>query len=83
MDKHRVTDDSAFRGSPGMVMKPESIFAAIELLRSEYSSVIFLCPDGEIFNCAIAQKLSKEKHLLLLSKHYEGIEGPVRESLVN
>ncbi|MDR1890970.1 MAG: tRNA (guanosine(37)-N1)-methyltransferase TrmD [Puniceicoccales bacterium] len=82
-DKHSVTDDSPFGGGPGMVMKPEPIFAAIESLRSEYSRVIFLCPDGEIFNSAMAQKLSKEKHLILLSGHYEGVDERVRESLVD
>jgi tRNA (guanine37-N1)-methyltransferase len=82
-DKHNVTDDSPFGGGPGMVMKPEPIFAAIESLRSEYSRVIFLCPDGEIFNSAMAQKLSKEKHLILLSGHYEGVDERVRESLVD
>jgi tRNA (guanine37-N1)-methyltransferase len=66
-----------------MVIKPEPIFAAIEALRSEYSRVIFLCPDGEIFNSDVAKKLSQEEHLILLSGHYESVDERVREFLVN
>ncbi|MDR1457681.1 MAG: tRNA (guanosine(37)-N1)-methyltransferase TrmD [Puniceicoccales bacterium] len=82
-DKHSLTDDSPFGGGSGMVMKPEPIFAAVETLRGEHSRVIFLCPDGEIFNSNMAQKLSREEHLILLSGHYEGVDERVREFLVD
>ncbi|MDR2628511.1 MAG: tRNA (guanosine(37)-N1)-methyltransferase TrmD [Puniceicoccales bacterium] len=82
-DKHSLTDDSPFGGGSGMVMKPEPIFAAVETLRSEHSKVIFLCPDGEIFNSNMAQELSQEEHLILLSGHYEGVDERVREFLVD
>jgi tRNA (guanine37-N1)-methyltransferase len=82
-DKHSLTDDSPFGGGPGMVMKPEPIFAAIESLRREYSRVIFLCPDGEIFNSNMAQKLSQEEHSILLSGHYEGVDERIKEFLVD
>ncbi|MDR2779279.1 MAG: tRNA (guanosine(37)-N1)-methyltransferase TrmD [Puniceicoccales bacterium] len=82
-DKHSITDDSPFGGGSGMVMKPEPIFAAVEALRSEHSKVIFLCPDGKIFNSDLAKSLSKEEHLILLSGHYEGVDERVRESLVD
>ncbi|MDR1528028.1 MAG: tRNA (guanosine(37)-N1)-methyltransferase TrmD [Puniceicoccales bacterium] len=82
-DKHSLTDDSPFGGGSGMVMKPEPIFAAVETLRSEHARVIFLSPDGEIFNSDMAQKLSREEHLILLSGHYEGVDERVREFLVD
>ncbi|MDR0742171.1 MAG: tRNA (guanosine(37)-N1)-methyltransferase TrmD [Puniceicoccales bacterium] len=82
-DKHSLTDDNPFGGGSGMVMKPEPIFAAVETLRGEHSKVVFLCPDGEIFNSNMAQKLSQEEHLILLSGHYEGVDERVREFLVD
>jgi tRNA (guanine37-N1)-methyltransferase len=82
-DKHSLTDDSPFGGGSGMVMKPEPIFSAVETLRGEHSKVIFLCPDGEIFNSDMAQELSRKEHLILLSGHYEGVDERVREFLVD
>jgi tRNA (guanine37-N1)-methyltransferase len=81
-DKHSRVDDGPFGGGAGMVMKPEPIFAAVDELRTKNSKVGFLCPDGEVFNCSMATNLSHEKHLILLSGHYEGINERVRKSLV-
>src|SRR3982075_1428233 len=57
-DKHRIVDDAPFGGGPGMVMKPEPIFAAVESLRSENSFVVLMSPQGRKFTQALASDLS-------------------------
>jgi len=81
--KHKITDDRPFGGGAGMLMKPEPLFAAIESLQTERSKVVYLAPDGERFNSAIARELSEEDHLIFLSGHYEGIDQRVRDCLVD
>ena len=82
-DKHKVTDDRPFGGGAGMVMKPEPVVAAIESLRTEASTVIYLAPDGELLNRRIAEELVHEQHLILLSGHYEGIDQRIRDGWVD
>lgn len=81
--KHQVTDDRPFGGGAGMVMKPEPLFAAIEGVKRADSTVIYLAPDGEKLTQDLARELSSEKHLILLSGHYEGIDQRVRDCLVD
>ncbi len=81
-DKHKRTDDSPFGGGAGMVMKPEPVFAAIEAVKKPESTVIYLCPDGELLTQKMASELAGAKHLVLLSGHYEGIDERIREKLV-
>lgn len=82
---HRVTDDRPFGGGAGMVMKPEPLFKAIESLKGAGSKVIYLCPDGEPLTSEVAKGIAEteERHLILLSGHYEGIDERVREALVD
>jgi tRNA (guanine37-N1)-methyltransferase len=82
-DKHRTADDRPFGGGAGMVMKPEPVFAAIEQLQSPGCRRIYLTPDGEPLSPAIAQELSGEGHLVLLSGHYEGIDQRIRERMID
>ena len=82
-DKHRKTDDRPFGGGPGMLMKPEPMFKAVESLRTENSRVILMCPQGESFQQARAQALSEEEHLIFICGHYEGIDERIREVLVD
>lgn len=77
--KHHVTDDRPFGGGAGMVMKPEPLFAAIESVKREETTVIYLAPDGEQFSQSMAKELAKEKHLVFISGHYEGIDQRVRD----
>ena len=56
-DKHRTTDERPFGGGPGMVMKPEPIFKAVESIRTEKSRVILMCPQGRPFTQKRAQEL--------------------------
>jgi tRNA (guanine37-N1)-methyltransferase len=82
-DKHHKTDEIPFGGGPGMVMKPEPIYAAVDSLRRSETKVIYLAPDGEPLTSQLARELSQEKHLILLSGHYEGIDQRVRDDLVD
>jgi tRNA (guanine37-N1)-methyltransferase len=83
IDKHHVTDEPPYGGGPGMVMKPEPIFAAVESLRSGNSHVIQLTPGGRCFNQKIAQELSLKEHLIFVCGHYEGVDERVTENLVD
>jgi tRNA (guanine37-N1)-methyltransferase len=80
-DKHRTTDDSAFGGGPGMVMKPEPIFEAVEALGPEPKRVILLSPAGRRFDQPLARELAAESHLVLICGRYEGVDERVVEGL--
>ncbi len=82
-DRHKTTDDRPFGGGPGMVMKCEPIFKAIESVRTPESKVILMTPQGRPFKQSIARDLSAEKHLIILCGHYEGIDERVRDALVH
>ena len=82
-DKHNKTDDRPFGGGPGMVMKPEPIFKAVESLRTSGSRVILMCPQGAPFRQDRAQALSTEEHLIFICGHYEGVDERIRENLVD
>lgn len=81
-DKHQTTDDRPFGGGPGMVMKPEPIFAAVESVRTPESRVILMCPQGRVFQQSVARELTAAKHLIFICGHYEGVDERVREALV-
>ena len=82
-DKHRTADDRPFGGGAGMVLKPEPVFAAIEELQTPGCRRIYLAPDGEPLSPELARRLSLEKHLILLSGHYEGVDQRVRDRLID
>ena len=82
-DRHRTVDDRPFGGGPGMLLKPEPIFEAVESLARENTRVILLSPSGRPFTQAIAQELAGLEHLLLVSGHYEGFDERVREQLAD
>jgi tRNA (guanine37-N1)-methyltransferase len=82
-DRHHVVDDAPFGGGPGMVMKPEPIFAAIESLRTSESIVVLMTPQGRRFEQAIAREFSSREHLIILCGHYEGVDHRVIEHLVD
>jgi tRNA (guanine37-N1)-methyltransferase len=81
-DRHRVVDDMPFGGGPGMVLKPEPLFAAVDRIRAERgipSTVILTSPDGERLTHAVAERLSALDHLVVLCGRYEGVDERVRE----
>ncbi len=81
--KHKNTDDRPFGGGPGMLMKPEPIFAAIEELQTPNCTRIYMCPDGEKFSPRHAAEFAEAGHLIILSGHYEGIDQRVRDCLID
>ena len=82
-DKHRTTDDRPFGGGAGMVLKPEPVFAAIEQLQTPGCRRIYLTPDGMPLSPALAEDLSRQQHLVLLSGHYEGIDQRIRDGVID
>ncbi len=82
-DKHRRVDDTPCGGGPGMLLKPEPVFAAVEALRREETRVILMTPQGRPFKQALAREFASESHLLILCGHYEGVDHRVVEALVD
>jgi tRNA (guanine37-N1)-methyltransferase len=82
-DRHHVTDDYAYGGGQGMIMKPEPLVGAIEDVkqRNSRSRVLLLSPQGRVFNHRIAAELALERNLVLVCGRYEGIDERVRSSI--
>ncbi|HHE65705.1 MAG TPA: tRNA (guanosine(37)-N1)-methyltransferase TrmD [Bacteroidetes bacterium] len=86
-DKHRTVDDTPYGGGPGMILKPEPLFRALESVLSneeerEKTRVIFPTPQGQLFDQEIAQELSKVEHLVFLCGHYKAVDERVIETWV-
>jgi tRNA (guanine37-N1)-methyltransferase len=82
--RHKVADDYVYGGGPGMVMKPEPVFAAAEAvleLAQERGPIVLLTPVGRRFDHGVAVQLAQEQRLLLLCGHYEGFDARVHEHL--
>ena len=82
-DERGTVDDKPYGGGPGMLMKPEPVFEAVESLRTENSLVILTSPQGEVFKQKIARELSKHEHLIFVCGHYEGVDERIRVGLVD
>jgi tRNA (guanine37-N1)-methyltransferase len=84
LGRYKQVDDAPFGGGSGMIMKPEPIFACIEMLQKEreYDDIIFLTPDGETLTQSLANECSLKKNLIILCGHYKGIDERVRETLI-
>ena len=82
-DKHRTTDERPFGGGPGMVLKPEPVFRAVESVKTGTSRVILMCPQGTPFKQKRARELSAFEHLIFICGHYEGVDERIREALVD
>ena len=91
-DRHHIADDTPFGGGPGMVMKPEPLFEAVEAVKDDLSTrlspeiaqgvpVILLTPQGRPFTQAVAQELSQHPALVLICGHYEGVDARAEEAL--
>jgi tRNA (guanine37-N1)-methyltransferase len=80
-DRHRTTDDRPYGGGPGMVMKPEPVFDAVESVRTPESRVILMTPQGRRFDQAAARRLAGEPHLVFVCGHYEGVDERIRTGL--
>ncbi|MDP1728088.1 MAG: tRNA (guanosine(37)-N1)-methyltransferase TrmD [Bacteroidota bacterium] len=84
LSKHKNVDDYPFGGGAGMVMSVEPIDLCLQSLHTlrSYDEVIYLSPDGELFDQKIANQLSGKANLIFLCGHYKGVDERVRENLV-
>ncbi len=81
--KQYKVDAPPFGGGPGMVLRVEPLFAAVEQVKSKSSWVINLSPGGKPFSHRRASALAKKEHLIFLCGHYEGIDQRVINELVD
>ena len=77
-DPHGKVDDTPFGGGPGMVLKVQPIYDALEDIKTDDSHIILLTPSGKTFSQAKAQNLTKYKHLILICGHYEGFDDRIK-----
>ncbi len=84
INKHAQVDDYQFGGGAGMVMMCEPLVNAIEALQKEthYDEIIYLTPDGELFDQRTANKLSMKQNLLIICGHYKGIDQRIRDHFI-
>ena len=87
-DSHHTVDDYQYGGGPGMVMKPEPVFEAVEHALSQYPQeiqreipVILMSPQGRLLQQVIAEDLARRPGMVLICGHYEGVDERVRQSL--
>ncbi len=83
-NKHKTVDDAPYGGGAGMVMMIEPVVLCLEKLKSErdYDEIIYLSPDGELFDQKVANRMSMRKNIILLCGHYKGIDERIRENFI-
>ncbi|MFA9423684.1 MAG: tRNA (guanosine(37)-N1)-methyltransferase TrmD [Sedimentibacter sp.] len=82
-DKHKKVDDYPYGGGPGMLLKPEPMFKALDAIKKDNSYIIYLSPKGNLFNQNKAKELSDKKHIILIAGHYEGIDQRIIDRYVD
>ena len=82
-DRHRTVDDKPFGGGPGMLLKPEPVFEAVEALRGDETRVVLLTPGGRKLTQDIVRDLAGCPRLLLVCGAYEGFDERIREQLAD
>jgi tRNA (guanine37-N1)-methyltransferase len=82
-DRHQTVDDRPFGGGPGMLLKPEPIFEAVDKLAGPATHVVLLTPAGQALTQAAVRSLADREHLLLVCGSYEGFDERVREALAD
>ncbi|HEX4122065.1 MAG TPA: tRNA (guanosine(37)-N1)-methyltransferase TrmD [Verrucomicrobiae bacterium] len=82
-DNYKTVDDRPFGGGPGMVLKPEPIFEAVEALAEDDTKVILMSPVGRVFGQGVARELARETKLLFICGAYEGVDERVRQELAD
>jgi tRNA (guanine37-N1)-methyltransferase len=83
-DRHRTVDDVPFGGGPGMVLKPEPLFRAVDAIREArggVGAVLLMTPAGRRFTQADARRLADVGHVVILCGRYEGVDERVRDYL--
>jgi tRNA (guanine37-N1)-methyltransferase len=82
-DRHRTVDDYQYGGGPGMLLKPEPLFEAVESVVGAPAAcpVVLLTPQGKLFSQAHAKRLSAEPTIAVISGHYGGVDERIRQHL--
>lgn len=77
-------DDSPYGGGAGMLIKCQPVFDCINKLKTEreYDEIIFVTPEGELFDQSLANELSLKKNIMILSGRYKGIDQRIRDNLI-
>jgi tRNA (guanine37-N1)-methyltransferase len=83
LGKHRQVDDEPYGGGPGMVMRPEPIFEAVDELRTDDSHVVLLSPRGTVLDHAVVERVASYEHLVLICGRFEGVDERVAEHLAH
>lgn len=83
LGRHRQVDDTPCGGGPGMLLRPEPLFAALEAVDRPEAKVILTSPAGRRFDQATAARLAAEPHLIFISGHYEGVDQRVVDHWVD
>ena len=84
-DKHHHVDDAPYGGGAGMVMQPEPIYLAYEDITQNIEKkprVVYVTPQGAVFNQSMAEEFAKEEDLIFLCGHYEGVDERILEEIV-
>lgn len=82
-DKHKKVDDYPYGGGPGMLLKPEPMFRALDAIKKHNSYIIYLSPKGNLFNQNKAIELSGKEHIIFIPGHYEGIDQRIIDKYVD
>lgn len=82
-DKHKKVDDTPYGGGAGMVIRPDVVYDAYTAIKNDDAKVIYMSPQGKVLDQKKVVDLSKEKHIILLCGHYEGIDQRVLEEIVD
>ncbi len=85
-DKHKTIDDYPYGGGPGMILKPEPIFKAVDKIKKKHpkknTKIVLMTPQGERYSQKKAKELSKADHLVLICGHYRGVDERIIQKLV-
>ena len=82
-NKHKKVDDTPYGGGAGMVMRPDVVYDAYKSIGNQTAKVIYMSPKGKKLNQQKVEELSKEKNLIILCGHYEGIDQRVIDEIVD
>ena len=82
-DRHHVVDDTPYGGGAGMVLKPEPLTRAIRAVRGDDGHVVLMSAQGALFDHAAARRLARQRHLVVVCGHYEGVDERVIEKDVD
>jgi tRNA (guanine37-N1)-methyltransferase len=84
LGNYKQVDDAVYGGGAGMVIRCEPVFECVNQLKKEraYDEIIYMCPDGDLYDQKQANQLSLKKNMIILCGHYKGIDQRIRDHLI-